>query len=58
MKKYIAPAIECVELEPLQFLAASNTPDTDETDRNEGFAPEGSEGEAKQHTGAFDADWD
>ena len=57
MKKYIAPDIECVELEPLQFLAASNTPNTDVTDRNEGFAPEG-EGEAKQHTGAFDADWD
>lgn len=57
MKKYIAPDIECVEVEPLQILAGS-TPNTDETDRNEGFAPEGSEGEAKQHTGAFDADWD
>ena len=57
MKKYIAPDIECVEVEPLQILAGS-TPNTDETDRNEDFAPEGSEGEAKQHTGAFDADWD
>lgn len=57
MKKYIAPDIECVEVEPLQILAGS-TPNTDVTDKNESFAPEGSEGEAKQHTGAFDADWD
>ena len=42
MKKYIAPDIECVEVEPLQILAASNTPNTDETGRNEGYAPEGS----------------
>lgn len=57
MKKYIAPAIECVEVEPLQILAGS-TPNNDVTDKNDDFAPEGSEGEAKQHTGAFDADWD
>lgn len=57
MKKYISPNIECFEIEPLQLLAGS-TPSEDNKPIAPGEADSEVEVDAKQHTGAFDADWD
>ena len=66
MKKfYIAPEVECIEIEPMQMLAASdiNTPGADneyESDLNPGNTVGGSNyipSDAKEKEGLFD-DWD
>lgn len=52
MKKYyIAPDIECIDMEPLQVIAASvtNTPDSDDMEIGSGEATGGAE--SKEHRG-------